>query len=80
VLPPLALAFAALAVVVSRRRLRMAMILAGATALVGIATFASLWAGPGYWANLTSHAGPAAGVVRAAQRTVFAGATAAWHG
>jgi hypothetical protein len=76
VLPPLALAFGALAVVVSRRRLRMAMILAGATALVGAATFASLWAGPGYWSNLTSHAGPAAGVVRAAQRTVFAGATA----
>jgi hypothetical protein len=76
VLPPLALAFAALAVVVSRRRVRMAMILAGATAAAGLATFASLWAGPGFWANLTSHAGPAAGVVRAAQRTVFDWATA----
>jgi hypothetical protein len=75
-LPPIALVSAVLAIVVSRRRVRMAMILAGATAAVGVATFASLWAGPGFWANLTSQAGPAAGVVRAAQRTVFDGATA----
>jgi hypothetical protein len=76
VLPPLGLASGALAVVVSRRRLRMAMILAGAAAAVGIATVASLWAGPGPWAGLMSNAGPAAGVVRAAQRTVFDSATA----
>ena len=76
VLPPLALVSAALAVVVSRRRVRMAIILAAATVAVGMATFVSLSAGPGLWADLTTQSGPAAGVVRAAQRTVFEGATA----
>jgi hypothetical protein len=76
VLPPLALVSAALAVAVSRRRVRMAIILAAAATAVGIATFASLSAGSRFFAGLTSQTGPAAGVVRAAQRAVFDGATA----
>jgi hypothetical protein len=75
VLPTLSLALAALAIVISRRRVRMAMILATAAVATGLVTFASLWAGPGLWGGLMSQPGQAAGVVRAAQRTVFDGAT-----
>jgi hypothetical protein len=77
VLPALSLVLAALAVAISRRRARTAMMLAAAAAAVGLLTFVSLRAGPGMWAGLASQRGPAAGVIRAAQRTAFSSATAA---
>ncbi|HVM65186.1 MAG TPA: hypothetical protein VMU14_10020 [Acidimicrobiales bacterium] len=81
VLPPLGLLAGALAVAVSRRRVVMGMILAAGTATAGIVTLAALSAGPGPWGSLASRAGPAAGVVLAAQHAVFTSATAGlrWH-
>jgi hypothetical protein len=75
-LPALYLAFAALALLVTRNRRRLAMVLAGATAATGLATLALLWVGPGFWTGLISGSGATAGLVRAAGGTVFDSATA----
>jgi hypothetical protein len=81
VLIPLGLMAGLLAMAVSRRRRVMAMVLAGGLTTAGIATFAALLAGPGPWGSLAANAGPAAGVVQAAQRAAFDSATAGlrWH-
>jgi hypothetical protein len=76
VLPALSLVLAALAIAVSRRRVRTAMLLAAAAAVAGLLTFVSLQAGPGMWAGVANQHGPAAGVIHAAQRTAFSSVTA----
>jgi hypothetical protein len=80
VLPALFFAFAALGLGIARRRGRLVMVLAGATALTGLATLISLLAGPHFWSGLMVGSGSSAGVVRAIDRTTYDGATAALRG
>jgi hypothetical protein len=77
VLPALFVACVGMALGVSRRRRRLAVILAGATVLVGLATFGSLLAGPQFWDGLMVRPGSTAGVLRAVDAAVFNGATSA---
>jgi hypothetical protein len=77
VLPALFVACVGLALGLSRRRRRLAVILAGATVLTGLVTFASLLAGPGFWDGIMVRPGSTAGVLRAVDSSVFNGATSA---
>jgi hypothetical protein len=76
VLPALFVVFAGLALWITRRRRRVALILAGATAATGLLTLGLVWAGPQFWSSLIGRPGPSGGVVRAADGAVFAGVTA----
>jgi hypothetical protein len=75
VLPALFVVCVGLALGISRRRRRLAVILAGATVLVGLVTFGSLLAGPQFWDGLMVRPGSTAGVLRAVDAAVFNGAT-----
>jgi hypothetical protein len=75
VLPVLFFVCAGLALGISRRRRRLALVLAGATVLVGVVTFGSLLAGPQFWDGLMVRPGSTAGVVRAVDAAAFNGAT-----
>jgi hypothetical protein len=76
VLPAMFVALVTLSLGLARRRRHLAMIIAASTAATGLATMGLLWAGPGFWSGLTSRPSAAAGVVHAADRTVFGSATA----
>jgi hypothetical protein len=76
VLPALFVASLTLALVISRRRRLLAVILAASTAVIGLGMVALLGIGPAWWTGLFSRTGAAAGVVRAADRSVFGTATA----
>jgi hypothetical protein len=80
VLPALFFAFAVLGLCLARRRARLAVVLAGATLLTGLATLGSLLAGPHFWAGLMAGSGSSAGVLRAIDATAYDGATAALRG
>ncbi len=77
VLPALFVVCVGLALGITRRRRRLAMVLAAASVLVGLVTFGSLLAGPQFWDGLMVRPGSTAGVLRAVDTTVFNGATAA---
>jgi hypothetical protein len=77
VLPALFVACVGLALGFSRRRRRLAMILAAASVGVGVVTFGSLWFGPQFWDGLMVRPGSTAGVLRAVDSTLFNGSTAA---
>jgi hypothetical protein len=75
-LPALSVVLAAIALGLARRRGRLALIMAGATALTGLLTLASVVVGPHFWVGFMVKPGPTAGVFRAADTTVFNRATA----
>jgi len=77
VLPVLFVVCVGLALGLTRRRRRLAMVLAAATILVGLVTFGSLLAGPQFWDGLMVRSGSSAGILRAVDATLFNGATTA---
>jgi hypothetical protein len=79
-LPALFLAFAALGLCMAPRRGRLAVVLAGATALTGLVTLGSVLAGPHLWTGLMVGSGSSAGVLRAADTAAYDGATSALSG
>ena len=75
VLPVVFVVCALLALAITDRRRRLAVVLAASTAVAGLGTIALLGVGPAMWIGLFSRPGAAA-VVRAAERSVFGAATA----
>lgn len=76
VLPAVFVVCLTLALCLTRRRRRLATILAASTVVTGLAMVALLGVGPNWWTRLLSRPSAATGVVRAADRSVFGAATA----